>query len=84
MAARWRTPLTPLRSSVLLVQSTVSESTLVALLAARRDRLLQLQAEVDQPVDDSVLNSRLVAYASDQVSTDSFSYVHIFTVCTTT
>ena len=62
--------LTPLRSSVLLVQSTVSESTLVALLAARRDRLLQLQAEVDQPVDDSVLNSRLVAYASDQVSTD--------------
>ncbi|XP_030233970.1 histidine decarboxylase [Gadus morhua] len=49
-----------------IIQSTVSESTLVALLAARRDRLLQLQAEVDQPVDDSVLNSRLVAYASDQ------------------
>ncbi|CAL8243264.1 unnamed protein product [Lota lota] len=49
-----------------IIQSTVSESTLVALLAARKDRLLQLQAELDQPVDDSVLNSRLVAYASDQ------------------
>jgi len=47
----------------------VSESTLVALLAARKDVLLKLQAELDQPVDDSVLNSRLVAYASDQAST---------------
>ncbi|KAK0144010.1 Histidine decarboxylase [Merluccius polli] len=42
-----------------IIQSTVSESTLVALLAARKDRLLQLQAELDQHVDDSVLNSRL-------------------------
>lgn len=48
-------------------QSTVSESTLVALLAARKDKILQLRAELDQDVDDSVLNSRLVAYASDQV-----------------
>lgn len=51
----------------LFVQSTVSESTLVALLAARKDKMMQLQAELDQQLDDSVLNSRLVAYASDQV-----------------
>lgn len=50
------------------MQSTVSESTLVALLAARKDKVLQLQAELDQQLDDSVLNSRLVAYASDQVT----------------
>ncbi|XP_028436936.1 histidine decarboxylase [Perca flavescens] len=49
-----------------ILQSTVSESTLVALLAARKDKFLQLQAELDQDVDDSALNSRLVAYASDQ------------------
>ncbi|KAM9367008.1 histidine decarboxylase [Symphorus nematophorus] len=49
-----------------VLQSTVSESTLVALLAARKDKILQLRAELDQDVDDSVLNSRLVAYASDQ------------------
>ncbi|KAM3624806.1 uncharacterized protein V6R79_001853 [Siganus canaliculatus] len=49
-----------------MLQSTVSESTLVALLAARKDKILQLQTELDQEVDDSVLNSRLVAYASDQ------------------
>uniref|UniRef100_A0A8C6UAX2 Histidine decarboxylase n=1 Tax=Neogobius melanostomus TaxID=47308 RepID=A0A8C6UAX2_9GOBI len=49
-----------------ILQSTVSESTLVALLAARKDKILQLRAELDQDVDDSILNSRLVAYASDQ------------------
>uniref|UniRef100_I3IUF7 Histidine decarboxylase n=1 Tax=Oreochromis niloticus TaxID=8128 RepID=I3IUF7_ORENI len=49
-----------------ILQSTVSESTLVALLAARKDKILQLRAELDQDVDDSVINSRLVAYASDQ------------------
>ncbi|XP_047437670.1 histidine decarboxylase [Mugil cephalus] len=49
-----------------ILQSTVSESTLVALLAARKDKILQLRAELDQDVDDSALNSRLVAYASDQ------------------
>uniref|UniRef100_A0A669CXC8 Histidine decarboxylase n=1 Tax=Oreochromis niloticus TaxID=8128 RepID=A0A669CXC8_ORENI len=50
-----------------ILQSTVSESTLVALLAARKDKILQLRAELDQDVDDSVINSRLVAYASDQL-----------------
>ncbi|XP_041794747.1 histidine decarboxylase [Chelmon rostratus] len=49
-----------------ILQGTVSESTLVALLAARTDKILQLRAELDQDVEDSVLNSRLVAYASDQ------------------
>uniref|UniRef100_A0A3Q1G0P5 Histidine decarboxylase n=1 Tax=Acanthochromis polyacanthus TaxID=80966 RepID=A0A3Q1G0P5_9TELE len=49
-----------------ILQSTVSESTLVALLAARKDKILQLRTELEQDVDDSVLNSRLVAYASDQ------------------
>lgn len=29
---------------------------------------MQLQAELEQQLDDSVLNSRLVAYASDQVT----------------
>ncbi|KAG7482920.1 histidine decarboxylase [Solea senegalensis] len=49
-----------------ILQSTVSESTLVALLAARKDKISQLRAELDQDVDDSILNARLVAYASDQ------------------
>uniref|UniRef100_A0A3Q1K2W2 Histidine decarboxylase n=1 Tax=Anabas testudineus TaxID=64144 RepID=A0A3Q1K2W2_ANATE len=49
-----------------ILQSTVSESTLVALLAARKDKILQLRAELNQDVDDSILNARLVAYASDQ------------------
>ncbi|XP_053722191.1 histidine decarboxylase [Synchiropus splendidus] len=49
-----------------ILQGTVSESTLVALLAARKDKILQLRPEIDQDVDDSVLNSKLVAYASDQ------------------
>lgn len=48
------------------LQSTVSESTLVALMAARKNKILQLQAEEKE--DESVLNSRLVAYTSDQAS----------------
>uniref|UniRef100_A0A8C2Z0D5 Histidine decarboxylase n=1 Tax=Cyclopterus lumpus TaxID=8103 RepID=A0A8C2Z0D5_CYCLU len=51
---------------VIMPGSTVSESTLVALLAARKDKMLQLRVELNQDVDDSVLNSRLVAYTSDQ------------------
>nr|XP_041574330.1 histidine decarboxylase isoform X2 [Taeniopygia guttata] len=49
-----------------VLQSTVSESTLVALLAARKNKILEMQ--VSEPdTDESSLNSRLVAYASDQV-----------------
>lgn len=48
------------------LQSTVSESTLVALLAARKNKILEMK--VSEPdTDESSLNSRLVAYASNQV-----------------
>ncbi|XP_057289190.1 histidine decarboxylase isoform X1 [Pezoporus wallicus] len=48
-----------------VLQSTVSESTLVALLAARKNRILEMK--VSEPdTDESSLNSRLIAYASDQ------------------
>ncbi|NXS86543.1 DCHS decarboxylase, partial [Erpornis zantholeuca] len=48
-----------------VLQSTVSESTLVALLAARKNKILEMK--VSQPdTDESSLNSHLVAYASDQ------------------
>ncbi|CAF99828.1 unnamed protein product, partial [Tetraodon nigroviridis] len=49
-----------------VLQTSVSESTLVALLAARKDKILQLQADLQEDVDDSVLNAKLVAYCSDQ------------------
>uniref|UniRef100_A0A803VQ93 Histidine decarboxylase n=1 Tax=Ficedula albicollis TaxID=59894 RepID=A0A803VQ93_FICAL len=49
-----------------VLQSTVSESTLVALLAARKNKILEMK--VSEPdADESSLNSRLIAYASDQV-----------------
>ncbi|XP_040198513.1 histidine decarboxylase [Rana temporaria] len=48
-----------------VLQSTVSESTLIALLAARKDKIMQMKiSEPDS--DDSSLNSRLIAYASNQ------------------
>uniref|UniRef100_A0A8C8SW08 Histidine decarboxylase n=1 Tax=Pelusios castaneus TaxID=367368 RepID=A0A8C8SW08_9SAUR len=48
-----------------VLQSTVSESTLIALLAARKNKILEMK--VSEPdTDESTLNSRLVAYASDQ------------------
>ncbi|XP_007517397.1 histidine decarboxylase isoform X1 [Erinaceus europaeus] len=48
-----------------VLQSTVSESTLIALLAARKNKILQMK--VSEPeADESSLNARLVAYASDQ------------------
>ncbi|ROL42177.1 Histidine decarboxylase [Anabarilius grahami] len=50
-----------------ILQSTVSECTLVALLVARKDRILQMKSEFTHAdTDESVLNSRLIAYASDQ------------------
>ncbi|KAL0154185.1 hypothetical protein M9458_050511 [Cirrhinus mrigala] len=50
-----------------ILQSTVSECTLVALLTARKDRILQMKSEfAHADTDESVLNSRLIAYASDQ------------------
>ncbi|XP_066540804.1 histidine decarboxylase [Hoplias malabaricus] len=61
-----------------ILQSTVSECTLVALLAARKDKILQLKnrdptetnsekfTDLHSDTDESVINSRLIAYASDQ------------------
>lgn len=50
----------------MFLQSTVSESTLVALLAARKNKILEMK--VSEPdADESSLNSRLIAYASNQV-----------------
>ncbi|XP_038668875.1 histidine decarboxylase [Scyliorhinus canicula] len=48
-----------------VLQSTVSESTLIALLTARKSKILEMKS-TDCKLDDSVINSRLVAYASDQ------------------
>lgn len=48
------------------LQSTVSESTLVALLAARKNKILEMKLS-EPDADESSLNSRLIAYASDQV-----------------
>ncbi|NXN47485.1 DCHS decarboxylase, partial [Rhinoptilus africanus] len=48
-----------------VLQSTVSESTLVALLAARKNKILEMQLS-EPDTDESSLNSRLIAYASDQ------------------
>ncbi|XP_032088321.1 histidine decarboxylase [Thamnophis elegans] len=48
-----------------ILQSTVSESTLIALLAARKNKILEMKTS-EPSVDDSTLNSRLIAYASDQ------------------
>ncbi|KAM9311078.1 histidine decarboxylase [Gastrophryne carolinensis] len=48
-----------------VLQSTVSESTLIALLAARKDKIMQMQV-LEPNSDESSLNSRLIAYASNQ------------------
>ncbi|XP_053321114.1 histidine decarboxylase isoform X2 [Spea bombifrons] len=48
-----------------VLQSTVSESTLIALLAARKNKILEMKTS-EPDTDDSQLNSRLIAYASDQ------------------
>ncbi|XP_063782057.1 histidine decarboxylase [Pseudophryne corroboree] len=48
-----------------VLQSTVSESTLIALLAARKDKILKMKLSEPES-DDSNLNSQLIAYASNQ------------------
>ncbi|XP_073067925.1 histidine decarboxylase-like isoform X6 [Manis javanica] len=48
-----------------VLQSTVSESTLIALLAARKNKILEMKAS-EPGADESSLNARLIAYASDQ------------------
>ncbi|XP_075923119.1 histidine decarboxylase-like isoform X4 [Petromyzon marinus] len=50
-----------------VIQSSVSESTMLALLAARTRALTQLRGDVSQDFgNDALLNSRLVGYTSDQ------------------
>ncbi|KAB0392936.1 hypothetical protein E2I00_014265 [Balaenoptera physalus] len=50
---------------IIMPGSTVSESTLIALLAARKNKILEIKAS-EPGADESSLNARLVAYASDQ------------------
>ncbi|XP_048471931.1 histidine decarboxylase isoform X2 [Rhincodon typus] len=48
-----------------VLQSTTSEATLIALLVARKAKIMEMQSTLPK-FDHSVLNSRLIAYASDQ------------------
>ncbi|KAG8505321.1 Histidine decarboxylase [Galemys pyrenaicus] len=48
-----------------VLQSTVSESTLIALLAARKNKILEMKTS-EPEADESSLNARFIAYASDQ------------------
>ncbi|XP_039745001.1 histidine decarboxylase isoform X3 [Pteropus medius] len=50
---------------IIMPGSTVSESTLIALLAARKNKILEMKAS-EPGADESSLNGRLIAYASDQ------------------
>ncbi|XP_057344783.1 histidine decarboxylase isoform X6 [Manis pentadactyla] len=50
---------------IIMPGSTVSESTLIALLAARKNKILEMKAS-EPGADESSLNARLIAYASDQ------------------
>lgn len=51
-----------------VIQTTASEATFIALLAARTEAILRIKAEADcaEELDDAEINSRLVAYCSDQ------------------
>ncbi|XP_050529750.1 histidine decarboxylase isoform X2 [Daktulosphaira vitifoliae] len=48
-----------------VIQTTSSEATFVCLLAARTQAIRRIQ-ELDPQLEDAVINSRLVAYCSDQ------------------
>uniref|UniRef100_A0A8C8B2F5 Histidine decarboxylase n=1 Tax=Otus sunia TaxID=257818 RepID=A0A8C8B2F5_9STRI len=66
-----------------VLQSTVSESTLVALLAARKNKILEMKLS-EPDTDESSLNSRLIAYASDQVNVSSLVLkccIHLLKKC---
>ncbi|KAH7639596.1 histidine decarboxylase [Dermatophagoides farinae] len=50
-----------------VIQTTASEATFVALLAARTEMIRRIKEEFDDDsLDDAYINSRLVAYCSDQ------------------
>ncbi|XP_038622937.1 histidine decarboxylase [Tachyglossus aculeatus] len=48
-----------------VIQNSVSESTLISLLAARKHKILEMKKS-EPNVEESTLNSRLVAYTSNQ------------------
>ncbi|KAF7491328.1 Histidine decarboxylase [Sarcoptes scabiei] len=50
-----------------VIQTTASEATFVSLLAARTEMIRRIKIECDdETLDDAYINSRLVAYCSDQ------------------
>jgi histidine decarboxylase len=55
-----------------LLQTTASEATFVCLLAGRTEAIRRYR-EQDEDLEDAEINSRLVAYCSDQVRV--FAYV---------
>lgn len=61
---------------ILPLQSTVSESTLIALLAARKNKILEMKTS-EPDADESFLNARLIAYASDQVSYQTQDHLQV-------
>jgi len=59
------------------MQTTASEATFVALLAARTEAIKKYRAR-DQTLDDAEINARLVAYCSDQVASQSMNQSRFF------
>ena len=57
-----------------MFQTTASESTFVCLLAARTEAIQRYQKEYPD-LDDSEINSHLVAYCSDQVNKLTLIYL---------
>lgn len=52
-----------------MFQTTASEATLITLLAERTEAIRRFkETHPDKNLEDSEINSRLVAYCSDQVS----------------
>lgn len=49
-----------------VIQTTASEATFVALLAARTETIRRIKDELDASLEDAYINSRLVGYCSDQ------------------
>jgi len=62
-------------SLALRLQTTASEATFVALLAARTEAIKRYRTR-DPTLDDAEINARLVAYCSDQASGTSRAIGH--------
>lgn len=57
-----------------LLQTTASEATFVCLLAGRTEAIRRYR-EQDEDLEDAEINSRLVAYCSDQVRVVAYIWV---------